>query len=322
MFELSDISSISQEHVDVNHTKLPDGSFIFRYRNSHGNGIMHCYSITPQFYIASIDFHMDYCPLYSGNSITFPDWTINYCIEGRCEVALPDGRTCIIRPGDCCVSNCDQLPSGYHYPLGHYKGIEIYLDTNLLKEDSFSLLREAGFSSDVWTKRLRSSLVIFRNHPELNQLLDTIPDALNPFDTVSCKLKLIEILRYMDKIGVPSDHNVSYYSKSQIQIARQTHALLTSNLEQPYHLEEIAAQYKISVSTLNNYFQAVYGKNVPSYIREYRMQAAALLLADTTRSIYDIAASVGYSNPSKFGAAFKKFYNVTPSEYRRQEQLF
>ena len=35
-------------------------------------------------------------------------------------------------------------------------------------------------------------------------------------------------------------------------------------------------------------------------------------------SIVDIAAAVGYNSASQFGVAFKRRYQLTPSQYRRQ----
>lgn len=47
------------------------------------------------------------------------------------------------------------------------------------------------------------------------------------------------------------------------------------------------------------------------------MQEAARLLAETNRSVADIALSVGYESQSKFGNVFKRKYGHTPLEYRR-----
>lgn len=41
------------------------------------------------------------------------------------------------------------------------------------------------------------------------------------------------------------------------------------------------------------------------------------MLLQTDRSIAQIAHSVGYENQSKFATAFKEFYQVLPTEYRK-----
>jgi AraC-like DNA-binding protein len=47
------------------------------------------------------------------------------------------------------------------------------------------------------------------------------------------------------------------------------------------------------------------------------MQAAKILLRDTTASITEIAMKMGYDNPSKFSEVFKKEFGELPSEFRK-----
>ncbi len=46
------------------------------------------------------------------------------------------------------------------------------------------------------------------------------------------------------------------------------------------------------------------------------MQTARVLLQDTSRSVTEIAATLGYDNPSKFSEAFKKEYGISPTLFR------
>ena len=46
------------------------------------------------------------------------------------------------------------------------------------------------------------------------------------------------------------------------------------------------------------------------------MEKAALLLTSTNLSVLEIGIQVGYSNQSKFAAVFKKFYHMSPLQYR------
>ena len=48
------------------------------------------------------------------------------------------------------------------------------------------------------------------------------------------------------------------------------------------------------------------------------MNAAALQLIHTERTVTDIASEFGYDNTSKFSAAFAKIMGETPAEYRKQ----
>lgn len=51
------------------------------------------------------------------------------------------------------------------------------------------------------------------------------------------------------------------------------------------------------------------------------MEYAAKQLTETDISIGEIAELVGYSKQTKFTKAFKAYYDVTPSEYRKRAIL-
>lgn len=63
-------------------------------------------------------------------------------------------------------------------------------------------------------------------------------------------------------------------------------------------------------------FKQVYGVPVYHYIKEYRLEQAAVELVRSAKPITQIAQNAGYDNASKFSEAFRKRYGTTPSQYR------
>lgn len=57
------------------------------------------------------------------------------------------------------------------------------------------------------------------------------------------------------------------------------------------------------------------GKTFSQILLEKRMERAVILLRNTTLSIEEIAALIGYSDHSNFYKAFKDFYGMTPRDY-------
>ena len=53
-------------------------------------------------------------------------------------------------------------------------------------------------------------------------------------------------------------------------------------------------------------------------MKQYRLQVAEKMLKESTMTIGEIAAQIGYLNPNKFTSAFCGEYGMPPSEYRRQ----
>ncbi len=83
---------------------------------------------------------------------------------------------------------------------------------------------------------------------------------------------------------------------------------------------DIARHVHISPEYLMRLFQQSIGKTVMQVILELRMDRAEHLLTNTTMNISQIADNCGYSNLQHFSMAFKKFTNLSPSQFRKESQ--
>lgn len=54
------------------------------------------------------------------------------------------------------------------------------------------------------------------------------------------------------------------------------------------------------------------------YVTELRMEKAKALLADPDAKVIVVASQVGYSDPFYFSHCFKKFYGISPADYRKK----
>ena len=82
-------------------------------------------------------------------------------------------------------------------------------------------------------------------------------------------------------------------------------------------LNTAAKLVNISPSHLSSLFKKETGKNFSSYLTEVRMKEAKRLLKNPHAMIYEVAEQTGYANSGYFGKAFKKFYGITPEEYKK-----
>lgn len=92
--------------------------------------------------------------------------------------------------------------------------------------------------------------------------------------------------------------------------------LIESRLASDVSVAELACHVGMDVRTFSGAFKAALGCAPYAYLTQKRMDYAQDLLM-TAIPITEIAFSVGYSNPSKFSAAFRKFTGKTPSEWRK-----
>ena len=82
-------------------------------------------------------------------------------------------------------------------------------------------------------------------------------------------------------------------------------------------LERAAERVHLSPSYLSRNFKEKSGESFSHALLRVRMEKARDMLMDNRNRSYDIAYFVGYDNPKNFSRAFKSYYDMTPSEYRK-----
>lgn len=108
-----------------------------------------------------------------------------------------------------------------------------------------------------------------------------------------------------------------YFDRLQLEHTRQAHDYLLVNQGSRITLAELAARFRLSQSSLKICFKALYGVPVASYLRGLRMDTAANLLRSSDLPVAEIAHRVGYEDPSRFAAAFRRHTGCRPTELRR-----
>ena len=115
--------------------------------------------------------------------------------------------------------------------------------------------------------------------------------------------------------------NIRKYTKSQAELAEQASTYMLEHMDKKITIYEISEMLHVSQTQLKNSFRNYYGESVYKYIRSRKMQLAATMLAEGQLSIMEIAGIYGYENCSKFAAAFRKEYGLSPSSYRKQRRV-
>ena len=85
------------------------------------------------------------------------------------------------------------------------------------------------------------------------------------------------------------------------------------------NLEQVAAKLDIKPRTLRTRL-AEANTNFNQLLADYRCNLAKRLLANTSESIDEIVYLTGFSEPSTFYRAFKRWTGITPIEYRNQKK--
>lgn len=256
------------------------------------------------------------CPAPPGDLLR-----IDHCRVGRAAWETEDGAGRCLGPGEVSVHVTDgRTGSVTEFPAGCYEGVAVTVELDALEREPPEILREAGVSG----RRLREifggpgSCTVMPAGPRNEYLFSPLYTPPPGLRLPWLKLKVQELLLFF---SVPEpETRPDQYASQQIEIIQSVHRQLTEHLDRRFTIEELSKQYLINTSSLKAGFKRVYGLPIASYMKEYRMRKAAGLLLETGDSIAGIAARTGYRNQSKFTAAFRELFQMTPTAYRRRRQ--
>lgn len=83
-------------------------------------------------------------------------------------------------------------------------------------------------------------------------------------------------------------------------------------------LQMIADYMNAHPVTISKLFKSETGENLSEYIMQLKMEQASHMLKTSQDKVYEIAFNLGYQNPNYFIRVFKKYFGLTPQEYRQQ----
>lgn len=319
--------------------KIADSIYKLTEMNGKEQAEVIIFYLFPGIYLSVNNIRMRHLAVTMPNSIpgrpivSTPDiFRINYCFEGRCEVKLRDGKYVYVDNNVLCMESHTPI-FNFYYPLGFYKGIEIYIDKKAVSNaphelfalfgiDLFKLIEQC--SSDDKTFIQIASDLFGKKSAEIIAVWEE--EALSPENKIFELRFILCQLFYYTIHGLAVDkekiYNASSLSHGQYMIALDCERRITADLSKKLTIASMADDYKISSSSLKKFFALVYGCGISEYLQTLRMKEAARMLVEEDLSIMHIAAKVGYENQSKFSAVFKKHTGYAPLEYKRVNTIF
>ena len=91
---------------------------------------------------------------------------------------------------------------------------------------------------------------------------------------------------------------------------------IESNYQQKICIQEMADLIFMTRGAFCKYFKKEFKRSFTTYLNEFRIRKACLLLQETDNNLLDIALDCGYENMSFFHRQFKKYLQITPMKYR------
>ena len=287
------------------------------FENADGNGEIHCFRIFDGVSVMLMQLEMgSYTEIRTQVGVL----EVNFCINGRFETSFSMRDSVLLKPGDMAISCYDGVhgsSSESRFPLGYYEGI--CLEVNPEAASGWIAQHAPAFHVDF--SALKQNLLDSKWYmvgsagSRCEHVFRELYESASYADHTVLQLKVLELLLLLERIPQESGMD-SYYSAEQTLLAHHLRDHLLTNREGYVSLAQLAAEHAISVSHLQKLFKQTYGMPVYHYIKEYRLEQAAVELVRSRKPITEIAQRAGYDNASKFSESFKKRYGKTPSRYR------
>ena len=102
------------------------------------------------------------------------------------------------------------------------------------------------------------------------------------------------------------------------RIFAESVAILTKRLADPPSVVELAHLVATNQQRLTRIFRQQIGMSAHEYLQQLRLERGRSLLHDTDLQVQLIADHIGYRNAGDFTRAFRRYYGMTPRQYRRE----
>lgn len=218
----------------------------------------------------------------------------------------------------------DELPYQPHMAcLSQYFSALINQDVTIMVKLAQKL--HAHFKQQAKTASGRYDFTSFRHTND--QLMNKTPrfarDAIlldNPAEIrlLESSMEDIDVGSIVDSFFGRLHYVLTHKEKENDDIIRQVERYLEENFRDPIRLHRLADRFYLTGPYLSTLFRQKNGQTINQFVRDLRMQACARLLVETNRPIKDIAFEIGYPQLSHFYQIFKKYYGVSPSDYRNE----
>lgn len=206
----------------------------------------------------------------------------------------------------------------YHTEIISSIGQRNFTDLNRLKLDALIYMKQ----NFIKPADVRNFFVFIFNNIEGNEIAKGLQNAFH-FDSYN---HLIEDCETIDKLAELLDQafqalkewfldrHQNKYRKDIMEIIE----FVEENYTKKISLNMIATHFNINESYLSRVFKMETGKTLIYFINERKMKHAMELLSDPDIMIKEAAYQVGIEDQFYFNKVFKKFYNMSPSEYRKK----
>lgn len=140
---------------------------------------------------------------------------------------------------------------------------------------------------------------------------DRINESINQF---------MDMLIY--RFDLANYHNLKEISETQLERYHRLIREADENYGDKLDLEDIASKEFIGKKYISQFWKNMTNMNFTEYLNSRRSEMAERMLLATDKSINEISLVCGFSDPKYIYKNFRKWYEKTPSEYKKEYERY
>lgn len=235
--------------------------------------------------------------------------------EGQLEYTV-NGKSLLLREGDTLVINSNQIHYNTCVNGEVAKYVICVLHPSILVNSvavEMQAVRPIIDNPDLPYLRFR---YINERTDSIRNLVLGMPDIRHdPFAVTKQFYQIWDIIRKQaESLGATEE----VVSDPKMQSFKAMMLFIANNYQKQITLGDIASSGNISKSLCNTLFHQYVGESPINYLMHLRSRKVAELLRSGKMSMSEIASLTGFGGVSYMSETFRKFFEKSPREYRKQ----
>lgn len=128
-------------------------------------------------------------------------------------------------------------------------------------------------------------------------------------------IEAYQLLMLCVKAAAEKGKGIGYISQQAIRYIKEHY---TQDICQ----SDVAEYVNVAPEHLSRVFNNEVGNSIPAYITALRIERSKDLLANSNLKIFEVAKKVGFKDSRYFGQIFKRYVEITPTEYRSKTRKY
>ncbi|MDO4468098.1 MAG: AraC family transcriptional regulator [Bacillota bacterium] len=167
---------------------------------------------------------------------------------------------------------------------------------------------------------LLNEVLVIRNNEEFLSSFSNIihymshEDVISELKFKSALLNLIALCIEEVKVDKTENRNTVNDDFSRIL------SYVSMHYKEDISLKDLSNEFNYTIQYISMMFKKYLNQNFYKYLMSLRLERSKILLTTTNNKILDIAFESGFNTEHSYINNFKKYYALTPSQYRKQKK--